>query len=82
MRKMLTLVAALSLTSAGAAWADDSQGQQEQGTFIEGTMTVMFVAGKSCAPGDSACNACVQSQGVFVEAQGIAETTFRSSPRF
>lgn len=62
MRKMLTLVAALSLTS-GAAWADDSQGQQEQGTFIEGTMEVMFVAGLSCAPGDSACSACVQSSG-------------------
>lgn len=77
MRKTVFTIAALSLASlvsGGAAWAADSQGQ---GTFIKGTLSVLAVVGRSCAPGDQACNKCVSQDpnNLFVEAQGIAETT-------
>ena len=80
MRKTVFTIAALSLASlasGSAAWAADSQGQQEQGTFIKGTLGVLAVVGRSCAPGDSACSTCVSQDpnNLFVEAQGIAETT-------
>ena len=39
-------------------------------------MTVQFVLTRSCASGDVACSACIQDpNSVFVEAQGIADTT-------
>ena len=79
MRTTVLTIATLSLaslTSGGAAWAAGSQGQQEQGTFIEGTLGVLYVLGQSCAPGDSKCSDCIKIPGaVFVEAQGIAQTT-------
>jgi hypothetical protein len=49
----------------------------EQATF-NGTLTVQFTGSQQCAPadttGDSICSKCVQT-GLFIEAQGIAETT-------
>ena len=76
MRKAVFTIAALSLaslTSGGAAWAADSQGQ---GTFVKGTLAVQFVTtGTSCASGDSACTSCLSLGGVFVDAQGLADTT-------
>jgi hypothetical protein len=76
-KNLCSLIAATlslaTLASGGAAWADDSQGQ---GTFVKGTLAVQFVSGTSCASGDRACTTCVQNNnGVFVDAQGIAETT-------
>ena len=46
----------------------------EQGAF-NGTLTVVFTLSQQCDSGDSVCSQCVQSGGLFVDAQGIAETT-------
>jgi hypothetical protein len=45
----------------------------EQGAF-QGTLTVQFTGSQQCDSGDSICSQCVQT-GLFIEAQGIAETT-------
>jgi hypothetical protein len=46
----------------------------EQGGF-QGTLTVQFTGSQQCASGDSVCSRCVQANSLFVEAQGIAQTT-------
>ena len=65
------LLLALAVTAIAlrpkAVRADD------QGAF-QGTLTVQFTGSQQCNSGDSTCSQCVQS-GVFVEAQGIAQTT-------
>jgi hypothetical protein len=45
----------------------------EQAAF-NGTLTVQFTGSQQCDSGDSICSQCVQT-GLFIEAQGIAETT-------
>ena len=65
------LLLALAVTAIAlrpkAVRADD------QGAF-QGTLTVQFTGSEQCNSGNSTCSQCVQS-GVFVEAQGIAQTT-------
>jgi hypothetical protein len=63
----LTLAVVAIALMPKAVWAD------EQGAF-SGTLTVQFTGSQQCNSGDSTCSQCVQS-GVFVEAQGIAQTT-------
>jgi hypothetical protein len=69
--RIVTLGCVASILGIGASpravRADD------QGAF-NGTLTVQFTGSQQCDSGDSVCSQCVQS-GLFIEAQGIAETT-------
>jgi hypothetical protein len=65
-RKAALLFAVLSSSVAVA--------QDQQGAF-KGTLTVQFILSQDCNTGDSTCSQCVQSGSLFVDAQGIAETT-------
>lgn len=50
---------------------------EEEGTF-KGTLTVqaeIITTGVGCASGDTACNTCLNNSSLYIEAQGIADTS-------
>jgi hypothetical protein len=49
--------------------------QNEGGTSFKATLTVQFIATQICATGDASCSTCVNQNGYYVEAQGIADTS-------
>ena len=49
--------------------------QANGGTPFKATLPVQFVASQICAPGDASCSACVDQNGFYVEAQGLADTS-------
>jgi hypothetical protein len=49
--------------------------QADGGTPFKATLPVQFVASQICAPGDASCSACVDQNGFYVEAQGLADTS-------
>ena len=48
---------------------------QNGATLLKATLTVQFIATQICAPGDASCAACINQNGYYVEAQGIADTS-------
>ena len=49
--------------------------QADGGTPFKATLTVQFIGTQICAPGDASCSACVNQNGFYVEAQGLADTS-------
>ena len=42
---------------------------------FKGTLMVQFTGSKQCAPSDATCSQCVQNSGIFIEAQGVGDTS-------
>jgi hypothetical protein len=49
--------------------------QADEGVTFKGTFTVQVAISQTCAPGDTTCNACINNSGLFVDAQGIGDTS-------
>jgi hypothetical protein len=49
--------------------------QADDGVPFKGTLTVQFVVSQSCAPGNMNCSTCIGNSGLYVEAQGISDTS-------
>jgi hypothetical protein len=49
--------------------------QADEGVPFKGTLTVQFVVSQSCAPGDMNCSTCIGNSGLYIEAQGISDTS-------
>jgi len=52
-----------------------AEAQNHGSTPFRATLTVQFIGSQICAPGDATCSACVNQSGLFVEAQGISDTS-------
>jgi len=73
----------VSLTSLGflfvvtfvalASWS--GRAQANGGATLKATLPVQFIASQICAPGDASCSTCVNQNGLFVEAQGLADSS-------
>lgn len=70
----LALLFSVALISAALS-PRPAQAQAEGGTPLKGTLTVQFIGSQICAAGDASCSACVNQNGVYVEAQGLADTS-------
>ena len=49
--------------------------QADDGVPFKGTLTVQVAVSQTCAPGDANCNACINNSGLFIDAQGIGDTS-------
>ena len=47
----------------------------DEGTRFKATLPVQFIASQICATGDASCVACTSQNGLYVEAQGIADSS-------
>jgi len=73
----------VSLTSLGflfvvtlvALASRPGRAQANAGTPLKATLPVQFIASQICAPGDASCSTCVNQNGLFVEAQGLADSS-------
>ena len=70
----LIAVGLLSLAVSTIAFRPTAVRADDKGAF-QGTLTVQFTGSQQCASGDSTCTQCVQSGSLYVEAQGLAQTT-------
>jgi hypothetical protein len=69
----LAAVAGLILAVAAPTGTTNSQGVTM--SPFKGTLTVQFTGSQQCAPGDANCSQCIENSGIFIEAQGIGDTS-------
>jgi len=49
--------------------------QADERVPFKGTLTAQFTGSQYCASGDTNCTTCVSNSGLYIEAQGIADTS-------
>jgi hypothetical protein len=49
--------------------------QANEEPAFKGTLTVQVAVSQTCAPGDANCNTCINNSGLFIDAQGMSDTS-------
>jgi hypothetical protein len=72
---LISLGLSLAIPFMAAAIFPTPANGQDQATPLKATLTVQFIATQVCAQGDASCSACVNQNGYYVEAQGLADSS-------
>jgi hypothetical protein len=49
--------------------------QANEEPAFKGTLTVQVAVSQTCAPGDANCSTCINNSGLFIDAQGMSDTS-------
>jgi len=74
-RNVMSISLALLALAAMSLALTPGATQADEGVSFKGTLTVQFVVSQSCAPGDMNCSSCIGNSGLYIEAQGISDTS-------
>jgi hypothetical protein len=77
-RKLMTISVGLWVLAAMTVVLVPKRALADKGVPLRGAFTVqaeLITAITTCAPGDTNCSACLNNSGIYVEAQGIGDTS-------